>query len=56
MDTGSVSNLMPIKMLKGFFPDTKITNLNKPLDKKVILHTYNNSCILQNGHISGNNN
>ena len=38
---------MSIKMSKMFFPDTKIANLNKSIDKKAILHAENNSCITQ---------
>ena len=48
-DTGSGGSLMPIRMFKVLFTKTITTNLNKYIDKKVIIGMYNNSCILQMG-------
>ena len=36
IDTGSDDNLLPTEMFKVLFLDTKIANLNKSVDKKVI--------------------
>ena len=41
IDTGSDGNIMPINMFKMLFPHTKITDLNKSIDRKRILCTYN---------------
>ena len=34
IDTNGVGNLMPIRMFKVLYPNTTITDLNKPADKK----------------------
>ena len=40
IDSGRNGNLIPIKMLKVFLPDTEIADLNKSIDKKVYyVHT-----------------
>ena len=50
IDIGSNSKLMPLNMFKMFlFSNTVIADLNKCIHKKVMLHTYNNSCIPQIG-------
>ena len=49
IDRGSDENLMPINMLKMLFQRTPILELNKCINKKVILHTYNISSIQQLG-------
>ena len=43
----SGSILIPIKMFKVLFPHTKITNLNRSIERKILLCTYNNWCIPQ---------
>ena len=40
---------MLARMFRVLYPNTKITDLNKSVDKKVILHAYNNPCIPQMG-------
>ena len=45
--SGSDGKLMPIKISKVLFHDTNSADLNKSIDEKVVLHTYNNSCIPQ---------
>ena len=45
VDTGSNSNLWPSKVFKLLFPHSKITDLNKSIDK--IIYAYNNLCIEQ---------
>ena len=47
IDTGCNGNLMLIKMFKTLFPHSKITNLDRPLDRKIILCTCYNSCLPQ---------
>ena len=34
-------------MFKVLYPNTKITDLNKSIDERIILHIYSNSCIPQ---------
>ena len=41
IDTSIHSNVMPIEMFKALYPDTKVTDLNKPIDKKIM---YNELC------------
>ena len=45
IDTGSGVNLVSIKMFKTLFLNTEVTELNKSVDKRIVLHVYNNSCI-----------
>ena len=40
---------MPMRMYKALYSNTKITDLNTSIDRKIILHTYNTSCIPQMG-------
>ena len=49
LDTGSDGNLMPVRMYKLLLPQTNIDELNKSINKKIVLHTYSNSCIEQMG-------
>ena len=48
MDKGSDGNLMPTRMFKMLYPNTKIMNLNKLIDKKSIVHI-KNLCLHQMG-------
>ena len=51
LDTGNdSSNLMPIRMYKILFLHTNINDLNKSINRKIVLHTYNNLCIPQMAH------
>ena len=34
IDTGSDDNLMPIRMFKVLYPNTKITDLNRSIEKR----------------------
>ena len=36
-------------MYKMLFPNTNINEVSKSINKKVVFHAYNNSCILQMG-------
>ena len=49
IDTNTDGNFMLIKMFKTIFPHTKITYVNNTMDRKIILHDYNNSCVPQMG-------
>ena len=49
IDTGIYDNLIHIEMFNMVFPCTKIIELNKSIDRKIILCTYNNSCVPQTG-------
>ena len=40
---------MSFNMFKRLFPNTTIADLNKCIDKKVVLYAYNHSYILQIG-------
>ena len=40
---------MSIRMFKALFPNTNVDILKKSIDKNVVLHAYNNSCIPQMG-------
>ena len=45
IDASSDGNLMPIRMLKVLYPNTKLIDLNKSVDKRVmfqnkIMHAY----------------
>ena len=40
---------MSIKVFKVLFPHVRITDLNKSIDRKIILCAYNNSCKQQMG-------
>ena len=40
---------MPINMYKMLFPHTNVNKLNKSINRKIVLHAYNNSCIPQMG-------
>ena len=55
IDTGSDGNIMPIKMFKVLFLDTETANLNKSIDRKLILCAYN-SMYITNGCIQHDNN
>ena len=43
----SDGSLMPIRMLKALYPNTKRTDPNISIDDHIIFHTYNNACIAQ---------
>ena len=47
IDIGSDGNLLPIKLFRGLFPHTRITDFNKSMVRKIILWSYNKSCIPQ---------
>ena len=47
IDRDSDSYLMPIKLFKTLFQRMPIAELNKYINQKVRLHTYNNSGMLQ---------
>ena len=47
--TGSDGNLMPFKIFKVLFLDTKISNINRSIFMKVVLYAYTNLCIQQVG-------
>ena len=49
IDTGSDSNLMPLSIFRSLYLNTTITELNKCINKKIIVNTHNNSCIPQLG-------
>ena len=48
LGTGSDGNLVPIRMFRISFTQININELNKFInEKKIVLCTYNNSCIPQ---------
>ena len=49
LDTGNKGNLMPIKIYESLFLQTNLAELNKSINKKIVLHTCSYSCIPQVG-------
>ena len=47
IDNGCGSNVIPINKFKALFPITQIAYLSMYIDKKVVLHEYNNPWIKQ---------
>ena len=49
LNRGRDDYLTPLRRYKRLFPQTNINELSKSIDKKLVLHAYNNPCISQIG-------
>ena len=52
IDTGSDGNLMPIRKYKLLFPHTNLNELNTSINRKIVLHPYNNLSIPNMGRVA----